>query len=239
MRVLAVETSGTHGSVACGDPEAGATGDFREEVFEQSLSHGRAVAPAAERLLRECGWRASDLDLLAVGLGPGSFTGVRVGIAFVKGLALGTGRPVVGVPSLEALARNAPADAPAVATLVDARWGEAYLAVFRRGAGGLSRELPETVLEPAGIAARIPADAVVIGNGLGPFGGELRGRGCALPDPDLARVSAVAVACLAASTLRRTGPSPLHALAPIYLRGSHAERGLREPSGKSSTAATR
>ncbi len=206
--------------------------DLDEEVFEQKLSHGRAVAPAAARLLEKRGWRPGDLDLLAVGLGPGSFTGVRVGLAFVKGLALASGRPVVGVPSLEALARNAPADAPAVATLVDARWGEAYLAVFRRGPAGLARELSETVLGPGEIAARIPADAVVIGDGLDPFGAELGSRGRPIPDPALRRIQAREVARLAAEAFSRSGPSPLHALAPIYLRGSHAERGLRAPPPK-------
>src|SRR5262245_48217371 len=103
MRTLGIETSGGRGGVALlnGPRILGA------RLFEKGMVHGREIAPATRELLEEAGLAPADLELLACDIGPGSYTGLRVGLAAAKGLALALGRPLVGVASLDALAEAA------------------------------------------------------------------------------------------------------------------------------------
>ncbi len=102
MKVLAVETSTLTGSVAIVDD----TQVIAETTLSVSLQHSERLMPAIEELLRNATIHLSEIDLFAVSQGPGSFTGLRIGVAAVQGLALSQGKPVMGVSSLAALARN-------------------------------------------------------------------------------------------------------------------------------------
>ena len=103
MNVLGIETSGKTGSVGA-FWDAGTL----ERPFPGGTSHGRDLAPALSALVAELGWRLADFDLIAVSAGPGSYTGLRIGMAFAKALAFALDRPLVGVPSFDAMARTAP-----------------------------------------------------------------------------------------------------------------------------------
>src|SRR5688572_6886733 len=105
VRVLAIETSGPRGSVALLEDER----LIIELEHDQPNAHAERILPLVERALASAGFDRTSLDRLAVGVGPGSFTGLRVGIALAEGLALGLGIPIVGVPSLRAMAAAAPA----------------------------------------------------------------------------------------------------------------------------------
>src|SRR5437016_2738225 len=104
MRALGIETSGTVGSVAL--VEDGRV--LAEETFAKGLRHGQALVPAIGRALAAAGVGKRDVDLFAVGTGPGSYTGLRVGIATAKTLAFALGKPLFGVPSFDAIARAIP-----------------------------------------------------------------------------------------------------------------------------------
>src|SRR5262245_25257207 len=126
MRVLAVETSTMIGSVALVDGGR----IVGESMLDVALTHSERLMAMVDRLLGDCGWKADRLEGLAVSIGPGSFTGLRVGLATVKGLALALDLPVVAVPTLDALASNIPfADAP-VCPILDARKAEVYLSLY-------------------------------------------------------------------------------------------------------------
>ena len=99
MRILALETSSPRGSVALTE---GVTLIASEEHSEPS-AHAELMLPLVSRALARAGWSRSSIDRIAVGVGPGSFVGLRVGIALAEGLSLGLGRPVVGVGSLSAM----------------------------------------------------------------------------------------------------------------------------------------
>jgi tRNA threonylcarbamoyladenosine biosynthesis protein TsaB len=127
VRILGIETSSTRGSVALLD--SGRSVCCLEHARENA--HGESMLPLIERALDSAGWLRSQVERIAVGVGPGSFTGLRVGIALAQGLAEGLGVPLVGVPSLKAIALAVPADrAGSRCVLVDARRGELFLAAY-------------------------------------------------------------------------------------------------------------
>lgn len=222
MIALGIDTSGDAGSVAL----AGATADggalAEERVFTEGLIHGVALAPAVAGLLAAAGLAPSDLGAVAAGLGPGSYTGVRVGVAFAKSLAFAAGVPLLGVPSPDAMAAAAPADRD-VACVRDARRGSLYFALYSAGraepraAGGVRL----LALEDAD--REIPDGALVIGDATERFPDLLSGRGREIGARALGRAPALEVARLALARLPEEGPVPPHDLAPIYLRLSEAE----------------
>lgn len=127
MRILGIESSSRRGSVALLD------GDrlVASIEHEQPNAHAERLLPLLDRLLSDAGWPKSSLDRLGVGVGPGSFTGLRAGIALAEGLSVGLDRPLCGVGSLLAMARGALAEhsGPCCA-LLDARRSELFVAVY-------------------------------------------------------------------------------------------------------------
>ena len=226
--LLALETASPYASVALLEgerliAEVGASG---------TRPHSARVLPAIHSLLELAGARVSDLDGYAVSVGPGSFTGLRVGVATVKGLAFGDAVPVAAVSTLEALASSAHVgDLPVLACL-DARRGEVYAAVWSAGREVL---VPEGVYGVASLADRLPGPCVLVGcagedDMLESLATQL-GVTLALPQPLRAWwVGRLGARLLAAGK----GVSP-SALAPRYVRRAEAEvrrTGLRfEPAG--------
>lgn len=131
VRTLALETSTRRGSVAL--LEDGRV--VASLAHEQQSAHAERLLPLVERALAEAGWPKSSLDRLGVGVGPGSFTGLRVGIALAEGLSVGLDRPLIGVGSLRAMARGGLAERPRgpCCALLDARRGELFAAVYLDG----------------------------------------------------------------------------------------------------------
>lgn len=148
--ILAIETSSMVGSVAVGDV-----------VLEQPLGSGHDdVVALIDRALRQAGVQLADLDALAVGAGPGSFTGLRIGMATAKGIAFAAGLPLWTASSLAALALDAAAAAPAgalIVPVVDARRGELF-AGFYRAAGELVAAVADERVVPQVDLARLAAD---------------------------------------------------------------------------------
>lgn len=161
VRILGIETSSPRGSVALLD------GEQTVCCFEHERenAHGESMLPLVERALSSAGWLRGQLERVAVGIGPGSFTGLRVGIALALGLGEGLGIPVVGVPSLKAMALAVPArQAGARCVLVDARKGELFMAAYDATGTEL---LPVRLVAPADVAAlaRHLPSPIFVGNG--------------------------------------------------------------------------
>src|SRR5262249_61707758 len=116
--------------------------------------------------LQECGRDIEKMDALAVSIGPGSFTGLRVGIATVKGLALTLGLPVAPVPTLDALASNLPFADSVVCPLLDARKGEVYCSLYRWREDRMERLSEYLALPPQAAAERLTPPVIVIGDGV-------------------------------------------------------------------------
>jgi tRNA threonylcarbamoyladenosine biosynthesis protein TsaB len=126
VRVLAVDTSSPRGSLAVAGPE----GLLAEARVVTAEGHSRWLLPAVSALLQGLGLEAGSLDLFAVATGPGSFTGLRVGLGSVQGLALAAGRPCVGLATLDVLAGSAAGSSGTIVALVDAFRGEVYSGVY-------------------------------------------------------------------------------------------------------------
>lgn len=186
--------------------------------------HTQRLLPVIADVLAEAGLRYSQLDGLVCGVGPGSFAGVRIGVAFAKGVALAHELPVVAVSSLSLLAQRALAvpSTQRVLVAIDARMGEVYWQAFERGADGAVRALAEAVVV-APDAVPVPqglGDWVAVGTGWGSYEAELRARVAA----EISAVDGAALPQAAdAFTLtvpifeRRAAPAA-DALQPVYLR---------------------
>jgi tRNA threonylcarbamoyladenosine biosynthesis protein TsaB len=216
MNLLAFETATESCSVAL------LSGDALIERSELApRRHAELALPMADALLAEAGLARAQLDGIAVGRGPGSFTGVRLAVSLAQGLAFALDRPVVTVSSLAALALEAPDDDAAILAVIDARMGELYAAAYRRTADGLVEALddervcaPETLDLP-------PADAwVVVGTGWATYADALRKRLPVAPlHADGARwPQARHVARLAAPQLAAGAGLAAEQALPVYLR---------------------
>lgn len=139
MRCLGIETSSRQGSVALVEGDQVVSLRLHHELNR----HGERMLPLVEELLAEAGWPLHSLDRIGVGIGPGSFTGLRVGVALAQGIALGLGCPVVGVGSLHAMAFAAPATDVPTAAVLDARRDEYFVALFSEA--GTELVAPRTV----------------------------------------------------------------------------------------------
>ncbi|MHC5009647.1 MAG: tRNA (adenosine(37)-N6)-threonylcarbamoyltransferase complex dimerization subunit type 1 TsaB [Planctomycetota bacterium] len=217
MIVLALATSGPYAEV--GVHVSG------ERILTRPLgagaARGRGLLPAVQELLVEAELQPSDLDAVAVDVGPGSFTGVRVGVTTGKTLAFALGIPVAGVSSLAALARAAPADA-VVMPVRDAGRGGLYYARLGRREDDARALLEGPGREDAeALARRVGGDTVVADEEAPPL------PGTGWPGPVFrARAGARAVLAEARDRLRGGRTEPPHALAPVYLQASAPERRL-------------
>lgn len=183
-------------------------------------NHAPGVLSLIDEVLDAAGLRLKDLDRLAVSIGPGSFTGLRIGLATIKGLALGCNLPVAGVPTLEAFARALAPRPGTIWPLLDARRGELYAAAYRWRDGQLDEVSAPAAVVPADLAGGLGSPCTLIGDGgdayadLWPNGDHIE----RIPLADLAPNGAI-VAALGA-TLTNT---PLDELEPRYCRRSEAE----------------
>jgi len=165
---LAIDTSTPRAALALGQPGLEPRVAPPEADSSPSRRHGQGLIPAIEALLLAEGLKVADLGAIAIGLGPGSYTGLRIGLTAAKTLAYAASKPLVALDSLEAIARNAPEDALKVVVAVDAQRGDAYVARFARSIPGspLLRLGPTTIEPVEAWAKTLEAGTFVLGPGL-------------------------------------------------------------------------
>jgi len=227
MRLMIIDTA--LGLCTAGVFEVDGTDVRRLGLRSESMvkGHSERIAGFARDAMAEAGRGFDALDRIGVTTGPGSFTGLRVGLAFAKGLAAALDRPLVGISTLDALAASVEA-APAVAALIDARRGQVYARIWREGAA----DGPAGALTLAAAAERIAgmgAGAVLVGSGAALFADLASGPGLRPldgPAPEaLARLAAAADPALAPAT-------------PLYLRAPDATPPTRLPGQARAPAPT-
>ncbi|MCW5577215.1 MAG: tRNA (adenosine(37)-N6)-threonylcarbamoyltransferase complex dimerization subunit type 1 TsaB [Dokdonella sp.] len=230
MNLLAIETATESCSVAllCGERIIA-----RSELAPRR--HAELLLPMCDAVLAEAGLARSALDGVAVGRGPGAFTGVRLAIAAAQGIALALDIAVVPVSSLAALALQAPPDDAAILAVIDARMGEIYAGTFRRGSDGLVTALGA---ESVGRAAELELPRApawnVIGSGWATYAPALRERLPAAPRwaDGACHPQAADVAVLAAPLLRAGQGVPPEQALPVYLRDKVALTLAEQQAGR-------
>lgn len=223
MRVLAIDVSALAASAALAQ-DGKLLGEFFLNV---GLTHSVTLMPMIGQLLQYAGVRADEIDVFAVTNGPGSFTGVRIGVATVKGMAMAADKPCAGVSSLEAMAYNLPFCPGVVCCAMDARRGQVYTALFRNSSGAAERLLPDSAMAVGELGALLQTydcPVTFLGDGAKLCFDQLSG---VLPDarlaPDNLRFPR---ASGAAQAVWRGAYTPCSAaeLSVSYLRLSQAER---------------
>ena len=233
MIVLGLDTATPATAVALLDdarPQAAAERRHEPDPGERPGHAAQLLALAAE-LLDAAGLRFADVERVAVGVGPGTFTGLRVGVATARALAQGSGAELVGVSTLRALAAAAEPAAPAgsgVLAVIDARRGEAFAAGWRDG----SPALEPAALAPAALARAVAEGGgswLAVGDGALRFRADLEGAGCSVAPDDCAqhRVGARVICALA---LQASPGTARDLVVPDYLRLPDAVLARHQPT---------
>ena len=240
MLILALDSTAVSASVAvCRD-------DTPIAVFhlKNGNTHSETLLPMVRDALSCACVTVDDVDLFAVNAGPGSFTGVRIGVATVKGLAFGKNKPVVGVSTLESLAQNLvpQKDGVILAPVMNARRGQVYNALFRAENGAAARLTPDRALAASDLETeleKIGAPFLLSGDGVKETEKAFT-RLVPLPvSPLLSDQNAVSVAKVAAKRFAAGEYTSPEALKPFYLRLPQAERERLEREKKSSNGGLR
>ncbi len=230
MKILALETSAKSASAAVTE-----NGAVLASAYQCSgLTHSRTLMPMVEDMLRNAELTLADVDAVAVAAGPGSFTGLRIGVAAAKGLAWAAEKPCCGVSTLEGMAENLRhLENALVICAMDARRSQVYNAIFLADGGELQRLTPDRAISLQELLQQLShlhfektPSPVVIGDGAELCYGFLteNGVGCRLAPPQLIRQNAVGVALAAERRAADGGLISPDRLAPVYLRLSQAER---------------
>lgn len=230
--ILAIETATLSGSVALV-----ADGQCLAEYTQQSnLTHSRRLLSGINRLLVDsaCNW--DDIDGVAVSLGPGSFTGLRIGISTAKGLAMAADKPLLGVPTLDGLAAQFYAAPHLICPVLDARRQEVYAAIYRGRENGRPERISEyMVSRPEKLCEMIRERVIMVGDGLTVYREifqEALGELLVLPRPELFFPRAAVIGRLAVEMWQRREFVDLDRAAPIYIRPSEAELNFADNSGQ-------
>ncbi len=223
MRILAIETATLMGGVAL-TSEEGVLAEYRLNV---RTTHSEQLMSAVDRVLKSSHTPLQQIDAFAISIGPGSFTGLRIGLSTVKAFALVTGRPILPVSTLEALANTLPFTTHPICPLLDAQRGEVYAALFTfLGTNKIRRLGEDQVIAPLDLARQITQPTILLGNGLNRYGGQLQqslGEKAILAARHLWSPSALQVAELARQQWHEGHLPPPSSIVPHYLRRSEAE----------------
>lgn len=162
MRVLGIDSSTPGCSVALLNNDT----IVAERIADPKPSYSKYLLQMVDQVLTEGKSRLDDVDGFAVTIGPGSFTGLRIGVSLLKGFVLATEKPFVGVNSLEAMVCTLDSPKHPVCTVLDARKSEVYAAVFESQKDGLHPLLKESALSPEALCEKIEVPTLFIGNGV-------------------------------------------------------------------------
>lgn len=219
MKILAVDTSGP----VCGVAVAEDQHILSEMTVLNKRTHSTNLMPMIEEVLQAAGMTLADMDRIVAVVGPGSFTGIRIGVSTVKGLAHGAGKPCIGVDALEALALSAGDFDGLVCPIQDARAGQVYGAVFRNGER-LMEDTPIKLEDYVEQLKTLGERYLFTGDGMDVHRGrltELLGDRACFPEAHLNHLRPSAVAVLG---MKAEKTEDYLSLMPNYLRAPNAEK---------------
>lgn len=219
---ISIETSGRKGSVALGVGEQ----IIAERTFPTDREHARELLPTLEGLCREYNRPPDTIEHCYLSIGPGSFTGLRVAVAFARHFALAVGAKLCAVPTLDVIAENArdADDVPAdLAVLLDAKRGQVFAAVFKLDARGYRRVVEPRMIAPAQLLAEAPRGVAVVGEGIAYHRQAVEDGGARPLDSALWWPRAASVYRLGRQIAAEGAFTDPQELLPLYLRRPEAE----------------
>lgn len=223
MKVLGIDTSTPCGSIGLMDGKS----VISEYLLNISVTHSERLLGAIDLVLRKAGCALDDLDGFAISLGPGSFTGVRIGVSTVKGLAYAVQKPVAGVSTLDVLASQVSPTPYLICPIIDARKGEVYSAFYRYEELDRLKRLSEfQAIRPGVLSRMLNERTIFLGDGVMAYGDDLRNwlKAFAIFSPPTLHIPhGSAVAGLGVELLLRGEVLDLATFTPLYLRRSDAE----------------
>jgi len=232
MKVLGIDTSTSCGSVGLIDDES----ILSEYLLNIPVTHSERLLGTIELILKEARFALEDLDGWAISLGPGSFTGLRIGVSTVKGLALATQKPVAGVSTLDVLAYQISSTPYLICPILDARKGEVYTAFYRYGEGNdLKRQSGYRAIKPEDLMKDIQERTIFIGDGVKTYRDYLKKslESLAIFSPNSINFPhGSGVAKLGLELLRKGEFLDLANFTPLYVRPSEAEMKFNPTKGE-------
>jgi len=231
MKILAADTSTPSGSVAVME------GDrlLAEWTFHSGHTHNRRLLKTLDSVLRELGWSLDGVEAFAVTAGPGSFTGLRIGLTTIKTLAWSTGKPYVGISSLDVLAAPLAYSLHPVCAVLDAKKQQVYAALYRGNQKGeFLRASPYQVMKPGELPGRLTGPTILVGDGWLLYRDLFRqamGESAIEPPPAFHTLRAGFLADLAQRRLLCGEAQDPVSSVPLYVRPSEAELRLPSASG--------
>ena len=219
-RALAIETSSRIGSIAVIEDDR----VLAEEQFEHGLQHAAMIIPIIDRLTRAQGWSPASIEHLYVSAGPGSFTGLRIGVTMAKTMALASNVKLVAVPTTRVLVENAPPDARHVITVLDAKRDQIFTARFERENDRWTEREPAHLDSLTAMLERAPRPVHLLGEGI-PLHEKFIGETASVivTSPQLWRPRASIVATIGTAMARRNDFTDPDRFTPIYIRRPEAE----------------
>ena len=224
MIILALDSTATTGSVAlCRDDKL-----IASLTLNTGNTHSETLLPSVETILSMSGMTVNDVDLFAISEGPGSFTGVRIGAATVKGLAFGKDKPCIGVSTLEALAYNLRGFSGIACPVMNARRSQVYCALFRVENGRMERLCPDRAIALSDLSEELAAfgdtPIYLSGDGYDMTASALSDRNLKVTPEELIYQSGYSVAMCALAAYNAGKRTTDTELVPTYLRLPQAER---------------
>jgi len=228
MKVLGIDTSTSCGSVGLiADDEV-----ISEHLLNIPVTHSERLLGAIEFVLSEARCPIDQIEGWAITLGPGSFTGLRIGVSTVKGLAFATGKPVAGISTLDVLASQIAPTSYLICPILDARKKEVYTAFYRYGEeGSLRRQSEYQAIPPEDLVRKIKEQTILAGDGVRTYRDFLLNRlgsFAILPSAPFRVSRGSMVAKLGMELLRRGEHLKLSAFSPLYVRPPEAETKWQE-----------
>ena len=214
MKILGIDTSTKFLSLGISEDD---------KIYEYNLELGRQMSdllsPTIKRVLDALGWRINDIDYFACGLGPGSFTGMRVGLATIKGLSWSLKKPIIGISTLDILARGVGSTGQTIIPIIDAKRGLLYCSFYKNKNGTLKRIAPYRLLKEEDFFGKAVNDSIILGDGLNLYKEKILSniKGVTFLDRDYWYPKGRNIIALALAKIKIKKPDNPFSIKPIYL----------------------
>lgn len=226
MRILGIDTATMISGIGVTE-DGEIVADFRYDV---KLTHSEVLLSYIEKLIKKLKLKLENFDGFSVSIGPGSFTGLRIGLATIKGLGFASGKPIVGIPTLDALAFGSRGCIYPLVPVLDAKKKQVYAAVYHTQDNEIKRKTSYFVVDPSDLIQRIPEEVAFTGPGINVFRSEIKkkmGKKAHFLRGEKTLPSGAAVAYMGWEKIKQGEKDDLLLLEPIYVRKSEAELKFR------------